>query len=421
MSAVPGSSRRRTQRGNLLSRVPTRVTPANNARSCVGGRSRRCIAFCPSGLTTMNHPSRSFRFLGVASILMIIGLAGCNAVDVVPDDQADPGGTFELATPVGFDAARSARITGTVALRGDLDVFLLGTLVPGERLLIDASTPDSPLDVTMAVFDSEQRLVYDNDDRETGDSLFLDSYIDFVVRHAGNPYYLAVSHSPFAESGTVTGGYRIDVGIDSGFEVPEPVGQTLLLDFDGGDVDSPALGPTTIRPFSARAISPIYRAQTELLKQLIRDTVEQNFERFDVTVLTSDDPPPPPGEEFSTVFVGGLNEQVFGIAEQVDLYNTDFCDDAIVYSESFSPATFSYAPTIEELGVAIGNIIAHEAGHILGLNHVDDETAIMDGASPADTFLQDQEFKEAVLSSDILPLGVQDAPMLLSESVGLRE
>jgi hypothetical protein len=69
--------------------------------------------------------------------------------------------------------------------------------------------------------------------------------------------------------------------------------------------------------------------------------------------------------------------------------------------------------------LAIGNIVAHEAGHLLGLNHVTDPTALMDGVSPADTFVSDQDFKVAPLSDDILPIGNQDAPLLLSEIVGL--
>ena len=42
----------------------------------------------------------------------------------------------------------------------------------------------------------------------------------------------------------------------------------------------------------------------------------------------------------------------------------------------------------------------------------------MDDQSPADAFLEDQEFMEAPLSGDIMPIGFQDAPLLLEEIVG---
>jgi len=79
---------------------------------------------------------------------------------------------------------------------------------------------------------------------------------------------------------------------------------------------------------------------------------------------------------------------------------------------------FSVTPTVEELAVGIGNIAAHEAGHLLGLNHVSDDDALMDDRSPADAFLWDQEFMEAPLSSDIMSIGTQDAVMLLDLIVG---
>ena len=110
----------------------------------------------------------------------------------------------------------------------------------------------------------------------------------------------------------------------------------------------------------------------------------------------------------------------FGIAETVDLYNVDYCDDAIIYTESFTPSVFTNLPSAEGMGVAIGNVAAHEAGHLLGLNHVDDDLALMDDRSAADAFLMDQEFMEAPLSRDIMPIGTQDSVMLLSEIVGMR-
>ncbi len=185
----------------------------------------------------------------------------------------------------------------------------------------------------------------------------------------------------------------------------------------------PSLGgatEVTVEPFDAGAISPAYERQEEALKEAIRTVIEQNFERFEVTVLTSDDPPPASGVAFSTVLFGGFSSSAFGIAEDVDVYNVDYCDDAIIYSESFTPSVFSQLPSVEELGVAIGNVAAHEAGHLLGLNHVDDDLALMDDRSAADAFLGDQEFMEAPLSSDIMSIGTQDAVMLLTETVGLR-
>jgi hypothetical protein len=134
--------------------------------------------------------------------------------------------------------------------------------------------------------------------------------------------------------------------------------------------------------------------------------------------MTTDDTGLPGESDASRIYFGGFDAQAFGIAENVDVYNADLCDDAIIFTESFSTRVFSFAPTAEEMGTAIGNVACHEAGHLLGLNHVDDDRALMDDQSAADAFLDDQEFMEAPLSGDIMRIGTQDAALLLVETVG---
>jgi hypothetical protein len=367
-------------------------------------------------------------------------LAGCGSVSQLPiasDDLEDgnqdpdvtselgktrgePNDTFDQALVAVFSADGRALLQGTMGAFEDRDVYLLDAIEPGELVRLDANTNGSSLDVSVGLFDDQQRLVYENDDRSSSGSRALDSYFEFVTRHAGDPYYLVVTHSAFASESGQTGGYLIDVYRAPGREIPPPEPQTLLLNFDGGQVNSPVLGRLTLDPFDSGDIIDAYEGQTERVKELIRTTVIQNFERFDIDVLTSDDPLPADVDGYSIIHFGGFSRRAFGIAEQVDLYNVDCCDDAIIYTESFTPQVFSRIPTVDEIGVAIGNIASHEAGHLLGLNHVDDDFALMDAASPADAFLQDQEFINAPLHEDIMAIGTQDAALLLEEAVGLR-
>ncbi len=331
--------------------------------------------------------------------------------------SGEPNDSFQEPIVAVFDSSGAAYLQGTVTIVGDMDIFFLGTFSSGDLVIMDTDTTavGSDLDISVAVFDSAERLVFNNDDRTVRD---LDSYVDWTVRTT-DTYYLVATHSAFAPTGCYTGAYVIDITVTPDTEVPEPAEQILMLDFNGGEINSPTLGSLTIYPFEAAAISPVYRGQDDVIKEGIRDTVEQNYERFNVTVITSDDPSPAPGVEYSTVYFGGFNATAFGIAEDVDLYNVDFCDDAIIYTESFDPSVFSVTPTASKLAIAIGNIATHEAGHLLGLNHVDDDNAIMDDQSPADAFLGDQEFMEAPLSSDIMAIGTQDAVMLLDLIVGI--
>ncbi len=367
--------------------------------------------------------------------LMISGFAilGCPA-GTVPGDtsnyvdgNADPAAQSPLGKTSGEpnddfgdavvgvpEASGLIRLKGTVSSGDDLDVFLLGSLSSGDRVLVDASAVAS-LDVSIAIFDGEGRLVSDNDDRSDQN---LDSHIDFVARHADDGYFLVVTRSAFADPNRRTGSYTAQVQFQRGGETPLPQQQMLFLKFDGGRVDSPVLGHLDLASFDAGAIDRAYTGKTQEIKQTIVDIMRQNYERFNVVIESSDDFTPGTDCDFSTVFFGGFNDQAFGIAENVDLYDSDFCDDAIIFTESFTPSLFSSVPTAEEMGVAIGNVAAHEAGHLLGLNHVDDDLDLMDDRSAADAFLFDQEFMESILSTDIMPIGTQDGVLLLDEIVG---
>jgi hypothetical protein len=328
--------------------------------------------------------------------------------------SGEPNDDFDSAIVAVPDQSGSFRLKGTVESSNDIDVFLLGGLAAGDRVIAEALAATS-LDTSIAIFDAEERLLADNDDRSDQN---LDSRIDFVARHDSDKSYLVVTRSAFAGSSRRTGGYTADVEIQSGGTAPSPVNQVLFLKFDGGPVNSPQLGEMELAPFNASGISRVYAGKTEEIKAKIIGVTKQNYEHFNVTVRTSDDFDPGPNDEYSTIYFGGFNDIAFGLAENVDLYNAELCDDAIIFTESFTPFLFSTTPTAEEMGIAIGNVASHEAGHLLGLNHVDNDFDLMDDRSPADAFLIDQEFMESPLSTDIIPIGTQDGVLLLDEIVG---
>lgn len=364
------------------------------------------------------------RIVGLALVLALTGCPtsmpgmGGGTSGPIIDEGSKSNDTFESAVPVTVDASGLARLRGTISRATDKDVFLIGRLDAGTMLTADAATMNSSLDVAVSFFDADQNLLFTNDDRG-GSSRPLDSFALWTTRHASDAYYVVVAASALADPSTLIGNYTVDLEVVPGETVPPPVPQTLLLDFSGALVDSPVLGRKQLAAFDAAAISSVYSGQSDLMKQAIVNAVKENFSGLNVVIVSSDDGITLPDDTTSTVFIGDFDDRVFGLAENVDIYNFDRCDDAIIYSESFDPAfVFSFTPTVDEMGLAIGNIVSHEAGHLLGLFHVSDDTALMDAASPADAFVADQDFKRAPLSGDVVDLGSQDAAALLLEIVG---
>ena len=327
-------------------------------------------------------------------------------VDIEPNDD------FPQATPIVLDVDGAATITGEIATNGDVDLYAFSGLSRGDNLQITIEGAGS-FDPVAVVFDEAGQLVAYNDDESI---LTLDARINEIMRFDSDTYFVAVGGSPF---GLVrVGSYVISIVAVWAVGQPTSEKQALFLDFDGATADPSGFPPHDVSAFSATAISPVYAGQDSTILESIRATIESNFVGVEVGVLSSRTDPRPTGD-VTTIYFGGFSSSAFAVAEQIDPYNADKSDSGVVYTESFAPEMFSHTPTPTELGVAIGNIASHTIGHLLGLYHVSDDFDLMDDASPADSFLNDQEFGTAALSSDVFGVGVQNAPMLLAVTLGL--
>ncbi len=344
------------------------------------------------------------------SLATLASLGGCPMAGI--DGNSGTGNdSFPTATALSL-SGDALDFTGELSGDDPVDLYQLGELAVGDRVVIDIQTITGTLDPVAAVFDADENVHVFNDDR-VPDATDLNPRLDFVVRGNSGQYVLGVARFP----GTRTSGeYRVSLTITRGFGEAEPVPQLVYLHFAGGDdIVVNNVGRFDLQPFDARDVGRP-TGQTEAMKDRIQEIVEDRYRRFALTCQNSDDSDRPAGDH-STVYFGGTSVTAFAIAEQIDTFNQDRNDDAIVFTGSFRDA-FSSTPTFEQLATALGNTTAHEIGHLLGLVHTAECSSLMDTTCGNDSILIGQAFEHAVLDDSVFPVGMQDAEELIGWAIG---
>jgi hypothetical protein len=243
----------------------------------------------------------------------------------------------------------------------------------------------------------------------------------------------------------VTGTYTIGVSLGEGpgtlrlqtfrTELDTQAGgaaQYLYLDFDGATINAASIfgrgnANATLSPLSSflsrwglsgsdedAVIDAIIAAVEESLANDMRalanngDYAASGVDgEFDIRVLNSRDHADlfVTAQNFSRIIVGGtipeLGFSTIGIAESIDVGNFDTSETAVVLLDLLSEAagnpnslnSIPLAPAVsivDLIGVAVGNVVAHEAGHYFGSFHTDQfytAPGIMDqGGNPLGTF-----------------------------------
>lgn len=350
----------------------------------------------------------------LTSVLFVVG--GC-PIGNAPSTLDEPGNnSIRNATALPNQPAEEWTFRGTIDSGTDIDVYSLGTLDAGDRLFIDVQTTRGDLDPVAAVFDEQEDLVAFNDDRgtDTTSAADLNPQLDVILPGDVGQAYLGLIAYP----GTTTNGdYEVIIRITRAVGMPTRTTQLVYLNWAGGqNVSIPNVGTFDLQPFAASDVG-LSDGDTEALKDGVQAALASRFAGYNITILNSDDDAEPTGDH-STIHFGGFNRVALGISEQIDTFNVDPTDEAIIFSESYIGA-FGATPTLAEMTTALGNTVAHELAHLLGLVHTHDCESLMDSTCSNIALLSLQEFTRAPLDWNVFPFGYQDAEQLLEWVLGL--
>lgn len=331
-------------------------------------------------------------------------LAGPEIEEVEPNDDQI------RANPITFDG--EVRLVGTIAANGslDFDVFDLGPAEAGDRVVADLVAVAGS-DVVLGLFDGQMNLLgYVDYSR----GIAAPGRIDLVLRESVDPLHVVVTTR---STSAINRNYTIGVSLTPGVGVPQGNPQVVVLNFSGATgVRIGRQAPVNVPAFDVATIDPDLAGHTNTAIQMILEMVREDYAGLNVEFYLASDPNIP-NADLTTIHFGTYSDRYLGLADNVDPFNRDSTQNAILYTDTFSLfAVFS--PSVEQVAQVLANVTSHELGHLLGLRHTADVKDLMDITASARQMLYDQWHKVAELHSSIMSMGNQDAAAMLSWCVG---
>lgn len=298
-------------------------------------------------------------------------------------------------------------LSGSVAVPGSYELITLGAASAGERWRISHAGDRSSGSYLVVLLDADYNLLY----RQL---VTTTAPLEHVLRSDSGLLHVGVA-SPYASRGV---SFRVSVESRTGNPVPAPSAQVVWLNFGGASgVSVHGQAPVSFGAFDGGSVAPEYAGLTATMKAAIIETMREDYAGFDVEIRSSDEGGPPAGPH-ATVHFGGTSARLLGLADNVDQYNEDPWQAAIIYTDEFQDFAVMQL-TAEEMGHMLGNVASHELGHLLGLFHTQVATDVMDTTGTAWDIAGAQRFSRAALETSVFPYGFEDSPARLRETVGV--